>query len=53
MSLTRQLSFRGPTIVLIVALLWLLHGILLPFVAGLALVCLLVIATEMVAFYLI
>ena len=52
-SLTRQLSFRGPTIVLIVALLWLLHGILPLFVAGLGLLYLLMIATAVVAFCLI
>ena len=51
-SLTRQLSFWGPTIVPIAALLW-LHGIRPPFVAGLAHVYLLMIATAVVAFCLI
>jgi hypothetical protein len=52
-SLRRQLWFWGLTIILIVAVLWLLHGILPPSVAGLPLVCLLMIVIALAAFYLI
>jgi hypothetical protein len=52
-SRTRQLWFCGLTIVVIVAVLWLLGGIPLPFVAGMVLACLLLIATPVVAFSLI
>jgi hypothetical protein len=49
----RQMWLWRPTIALIVAVLWLLHGILLPFVAGTALAGLLMIVTPVVAFHLV
>jgi hypothetical protein len=52
-SLTRQPWFRGLTIVVIVAAIGLRRGHSLPFVAGMAPACLLVIATPVVAFDLI
>jgi predicted PurR-regulated permease PerM len=41
MNLTRQMTFWGLTLVIFVLLLWLLRGILLPFVAGMAIAYLL------------